>query len=165
MAEFLVAQLNIARMIAPLDDPVMLEFVEALEPINALADSSPGFVWRLQDDSGDATSIHAFDDPSLLVNLSLWTSIEALRDFVYRTEHLDFLKAKKQWFEPMMPPHLVLWWVPRGHMPTLEEAKRRLESLRGGEAPRAILTSVSVGARNGCRHIVRRSETRCVRWR
>ena len=129
MADYLVAQLNIARMVAPLDDPVMQDFVRALEPINALADDNPGFVWRLQDDSGDATAINAFDDPSLLVNLSLWKNIESLRDFVYRTEHLDFLKAKKQWFKPLSTPHLVLWWVPQRSIPTVEEAKHRLESL------------------------------------
>lgn len=146
MTDFLVAQLNIARMIAPLDDPVMREFVEALEPVNALADASPGFVWRLQDDSGDATSIQGFEDPSLLINLSLWLSIEALRDFVYRTEHLDFLKAKRQWFEPMNTPHLVLWWVPEGHKPTLQEAKIKLESMtRNGPTQDAFTLSCIFG--------------------
>jgi hypothetical protein len=142
MTDYLVAQLNIARVIAPLDDPAMQDFVGALEPINALADDSPGFVWRLRDDSGDATSINAFGDPSLLVNLSLWMSIESLRDFVYRTEHLDFLKAKKQWFKPLDTPHLVLWWVPEGNKPTVEAAKQRLESLiRHGPTQNAFTLS------------------------
>ncbi len=141
-ANYLIAQLNIARMIAALEDPVMQEFVAALEPVNALADGSEGFVWRLQDDAGDATSIQGFDDPSLLVNLSVWKSIDALRDFVYRSGHLEFLKAKKQWFKPMATPSQVVWWIPKGHTPTIEEAKKRLETLaRDGPTQQAFTLS------------------------
>lgn len=142
MTEYSIAQLNIAQMIAPLDDPRMKEFAEALEPINALADASPGFEWRLQDEAGDATSIQAFDDPSVLVNISVWKNVEALRDFVYHTSHLEFLRAKKQWFEPMDGPHLVLWWVETGHTPTIEEAREKLELLsRDGPTASAFTLS------------------------
>jgi hypothetical protein len=144
---FQIAQLNIARMIAPMDDPIMQDFLDALEPVNALADTSPGFVWRLQDESGDATSIQGFDDPSLLVNLSVWESVDALKDFVYRSGHLDFLQAKKQWFKPLSTPHLVLWWVPEGHILSISEARSRLGSLTlNGPTPEAFTLSQTFGA-------------------
>lgn len=136
MSDYRIAQFNIAKMVAPLDDPRMREFAEALEPINTLADSSPGFVWRLQDDSGDATSIQAFDNPFMLANLSVWESVASLRDFTYHTEHLRFLKDKRQWFEPMEPPHLVLWWIEAGHTPKLPEARQKLDLL-GRHGPTA----------------------------
>jgi hypothetical protein len=143
---FQVVQLNIARMIAPMDNPIMQDFFDALEPVNALADTSPGFVWRLQDESGNATSIQGFDDPSLLVNLSVWESVDALKDFVYLPGHLDFLRAKKRWFKPMSTPHLVLWWVPEGQIPTISEARSRLEALTlNGPSPEAFTLSEAFG--------------------
>ena len=144
---FQIAQLNIARMIAPMDDPIMQDFLDALEPVNALADTSPGFVWRLQDESGDATSIRGFDDPSLLVNLSVWESVDALKDFVYRSGHLDFLQAKKRWFKTLSTPHLVLWWVPEGYIPSISEPRSRLGSLTlNGPTPEAFTLSQTFGA-------------------
>ncbi len=125
-----LAQLNVAKMIAPLDDPRMASFVARLEPINALADASPGFVWRLQSDAGDATALRVFDDPDILVNLSVWESLEALRAFVYRSEHRELLKARAQWFDRSTAPHLVLWWIPAGHVPGVEEAKQKLALLQ-----------------------------------
>ncbi len=125
-----LAQLNIGKMIAPLDDPRMASFVARLEPINALADASPGFVWRLQSEAGDATALRVFDDPDILVNLSVWESLDALRGFVYRSEHRELLKDRAQWFVKSSARHLVLWWIPAGSTPSLEEAKQKLALLQ-----------------------------------
>lgn len=121
-----LAQINIARTKAAMDEPLMKEFVDNLVPINAIAEASPGFVWRLQDESGDATSIQAFDDPSLIVNLSVWESVESLKSFLFKTHHIDFLKRKSEWFEKLDEANYVLWWVPEGHQPSVAEAKERL---------------------------------------
>ena len=118
-----LAQANVARLLAPLDSPQLADFVAALEPINELADRSPGFVWRLQTDDGDATSIRAFDDDLLIVNMSVWESAEALADFTYRSDHLAVMRRRREWFEPMAEAHLVLWWVPAGHVPDVDEAR------------------------------------------
>jgi hypothetical protein len=139
MATFQLAQLNIARLRAPLDSPELAAFVAALDPVNALADESPGFVWRLQTDEGNATSIQAFDDEMLIVNMSVWESPEALREFVYRSDHRKVLARRRAWFERMADAFLVLWWVPSGHEPTVEEAVQRLELLQdGGPSPKAF---------------------------
>jgi hypothetical protein len=124
-----VAQLNIARAKAPLDDPLLAEFMAKLDEVNALADRSPGFIWRLQSDTGSATDIRAFEDPRMLVNMSVWKSIEALFDFTYRTAHTKVMNRRKEWFEPPAGPHLVLWWSPAGTIPTVVEAQQRLEHL------------------------------------
>jgi len=136
VAGWQLAQLNIGRMRAPIDDPLVQGFVEQLDPINALADAAPGFVWRLQTEEGNATSIHAFDDDLLLVNLSVWDSLEALTDFVYETMHVEVLRRRREWFEVFDGTYLVLWWVPEGHVPTVEEAKERLARL-AAEGPTA----------------------------
>ena len=125
-----IAQLNIARALAPLDDPLMAEFVDNLEHINGLAEQAPGYVWRLQDESGDATSIQVFDDPLVIVNLSVWRNIETLKDFVFRTQHLHFLKNKGQWFEKAPQATTVMWWIDEGHLPSVEEAVAKLNRLR-----------------------------------
>ncbi len=125
-----LAQLNFAKPRAALDDPVMQEFMDNLEPINALADASPGFVWRLQDESGDATAISAFPDPSIIVNMSVWESIDALKYFMFKTHHLDFLKRKDQWFEKLPWPSHVLWWIDPDTIPSVDEARDRLEFLK-----------------------------------
>ncbi len=125
-----LAQLNITRMRAPLDDPLMERFVAWLEPINALADESPGFVWRLQTDQGDATSIRAFEDDRILVNMSVWESLKALQAFVLESEHVRVMRERAQWFEPIDLPTAVLWWVTEGHVPTVEEGKKRLDFFR-----------------------------------
>lgn len=139
MNEFQLAQLNIARILAPMDSPTMAEFVARLDEINALADSYPGFVWRLQSESGNATDIKAFDDDWLLVNMSVWESIETLKTFTYNTAHADVMRKRRQWFEPQTQMYLVMWWIPAGHIPTLEEAKERLEHLRAhGESEYAF---------------------------
>jgi hypothetical protein len=136
---FHLAQLNIARLREPLDSPLLADFVAALEPVNQLADQSPGFVWRLQTDDGDATAIRAFDDDMLIVNMSLWESIEALSAFVYRSQHRDVMVRRQEWFQRMSDPYLVLWWVPAGHLPGIDEAKERLELLaRNRPSPEAF---------------------------
>ncbi len=130
MSDWHLAQLNIAQAIAPMDDPLMADFVAQLDPVNLLAERSPGFVWRLKDDSGNATALQAFNDPKLLVNLSVWESLEALRNFVYRDqEHRAVMADRRRWFLPMDGPHMVLWWIRAGQLPSLDEAKARLQSL------------------------------------
>ena len=124
-----IAQLNIVRARAPLDDPLMARFVEWLEPVNGLADESPGFVWRLQTEEGNATAIRPFDDPSIIPNMSVWESIEALRAFVLHPNHMQVMRESKKWFLPLEGPHLVLWWVPAGHIPSPDEGRKRLERL------------------------------------
>lgn len=118
-----LAQVNVAKMLAPTDDPVMAEFVENLEPINALADAAPGFIWRLQTADGDATSLRVFDDTLIIVNMSVWTSVEALKSYVYKSRHVDFVRRRKAWFERFVGMHYALWWVPKGHIPDVLEAK------------------------------------------
>jgi len=125
-----LAQFNIGRMMGPLDGPVMRGFVERLDEINALADGTPGFVWRLQSDSGNATDIRPFDDPNLLLNMSVWRDLASLSAYVYRSEHVAIMRRRREWFEPMERAYLVLWWVPNGHRPSIDEAVARLETLR-----------------------------------
>jgi len=127
--EFHLAQVNIARAKGPMDSPVMRGFVDQLDRINALADRSPGFVWRLQTEEGDATSLQVFDDERIIVNMSVWESLEALKSYVYAGEHLELLKNKKSWFEKMPGPILALWWIPAGTIPTIDDAKRALRTL------------------------------------
>lgn len=138
-----LAQLNIGRTVAPIDHPLLADFVANLDPVNALGDASPGFVWRLQDEFGAATSIRAFDDPLMIVNLTVWESIESLREFAYRSGHVAFLRRRREWFVPLDGPSLVLWWVPAGHRPTIEEARERLERLTAdGPTPAAFTLKV-----------------------
>ena len=125
-----LAQVNIARMVAPLDDPLMAEFVGRLDEINALADRSPGFVWRLQTESGNATYIRPYEDDRIVVNLSVWESVGHLKEYVYRSAHAEVMRKRGQWFEKFDGPYLALWWVESGHIPTVEEAKERLDYLR-----------------------------------
>lgn len=139
MSQYQLAQINIARARAPLDQPLMGGFVEQLAPINALAERSPGFVWRLQDEAGDATSIQAFEDPLIIVNLSVWTSFAALKAYVYSGEHLEVMKGKRNWMEKMDGPSLALWWVPEGQWPSVETGKTALRMLRElGPSPAAF---------------------------
>jgi hypothetical protein len=134
-----VAQLNIAKFKAPLDDPGMAGFVEQLDPINALADGWPGFVWRLQTEEGNATAIRAFDDDLMLVNMSVWESVDALGEFVYRSGHLDVMRRRREWAAYMGEAHLCLWWIEAGEIPTVDEAKERLHHLRAhGPTPTAF---------------------------
>jgi Domain of unknown function (DUF3291) len=130
MAAHHLAQVNLATLRAPLDSPQLAGFVAQLEPINALADHSPGFVWRLQTEDGDATAIRPFGDERIMVNLTVWESLAALRNFVYASRHLDVVRRRREWFHRMADPYQALWWVPAGTIPTVAEAKRRLDLLR-----------------------------------
>jgi heme-degrading monooxygenase HmoA len=130
MPDYHLAQINIARMLAPIDDLVMAEFVAQLAPVNALADETPGFVWRLQTESGDATGIKVYDEDMIIVNLTVWESAEALREFVYKNAHYGVLHDRKRWFEKFEGPYYAMWWIPAGQLPSIEEGKERLEYLR-----------------------------------
>jgi uncharacterized protein DUF3291 len=135
-----LAQLNIGRLRAEVDDPAIGEFIANLDPINALAEATAGFVWRLQTDEGNATAIRAFaDDPLMVLNLSVWESMESLADFAYRSAHTPFLRRRGEWFERLGEVYLVLWWIPAGTVPTVDEALARLERLRAlGPTPEAF---------------------------
>ncbi|MEU8116931.1 DUF3291 domain-containing protein [Micromonospora sp. NPDC048947] len=135
MTEHHLAQLNIAQLRAPLDSPELADFVARLPEINGLADDSPGFVWRLQDESGDATALRPFGT-DVIVNLTVWQSVESLSAFVYRTVHLEPMRRRREWFVPLDGPHLVLWWLPADVLPTLGEAAERLDLL-GRDGPSA----------------------------
>src|SRR5262245_57997975 len=127
---FHLAQLNTGRLRAPTDDPLVAEFMAALDVINALAEASPGFVWRFQTEDGNATAVRPFEDDLLLINMSVWESVDALGDYVYRSGHTAYLRRRREWFERASDQYLVLWWVPAGHRPTVGEAIERLEHLR-----------------------------------
>lgn len=137
-----LAQLNVAHALAPLDSELLAPFLAAIDEVNALADTAPGFVWRLQDDASDlpgATGIQAYDDPQMIVNLSVWASREALWDFVYSGDHLAIMRRRREWFGALGDSHLVLWWVDRGEPPTVEESLARLDHLRAhGPTPHAF---------------------------
>ena len=122
--------MNIATALYPHDDDRMSRFFQQLDDVNALADNSPGFVWRLQSDSGNATDIQVGDDPLLLVNMSVWQSVEALFDFAYKSAHRDVVADRRQWFAQPDGAYQVLWWVPAGHNPTVDEGMSKLEMLR-----------------------------------
>ncbi|HZF19866.1 MAG TPA: DUF3291 domain-containing protein [Burkholderiales bacterium] len=124
-----LAQVNIGRMKGALEDPVMADFVARLDEINALADRSPGFVWRLQAEGGNATYLRPYDDDRILFNMSVWESIEQLRRYVYYTAHVEILKRRQDWFERFSGAYTALWWVPQGHRPGVDEAKQRLAHL------------------------------------
>ena len=130
MPKYHLAQINIARMLAAIDDPIMAEFVAQLTPINALADQSPGFVWRLQSESGDATSIKIYDDELIIINITVWESVESLREFAYRSAHVGVMRDRKRWFDVFDGPSYALWWIPVGQLPSTEEGKERLDHLR-----------------------------------
>ena len=138
-----LAQVNIGRWRVPSGDPgheaAVADFMALLDPVNALADGAPGFVWRLQTEAGNATAIRPFDDPNLLINLSIWESFEALRDFVYASRHLDVMRRRREWFVRLTEEYMALWWVPAGTIPTVDDAKRALDRLRrAGPSPAAF---------------------------
>lgn len=128
-ARFQLAQVNIGRLLAPVESPQIADFMAALDEINTLADSSPGFVWRLQTAEGNATSLHSFDDPLIISNMSVWESLEALRAFTYTSAHTSVMSRRREWFEKYATAYMALWWVPAGHRPTIDEAKERLTLL------------------------------------
>jgi hypothetical protein len=125
-----LAQVNIALLREPLDSPLLADFVAALAPINALADASPGFVWRLVGDGGDSTAIRGFGDERIIVNMSTWASLDALADYVYKSAHAAVMRERRKWFAPAKEMYQALWWVPAGHRPTVQDAERRVARLR-----------------------------------
>ncbi len=136
---FQLAQVNVMRLKAPLDSAALQPFVAALAPVNALADQAPGFVWRLQTPEGDATALRIFGDDTLLVNMSTWTSLEALSDYVYRSAHAEIMRRRREFALPAAETAIALWWVPAGHRPTVGEAEERLRHLRlHGPTPAAF---------------------------
>jgi hypothetical protein len=135
---FHLAQINIGRIVAPTDSPAVKDFMDNLDRINALAEAQPGFVWRLVGDGNNATGIRAFDDPMILLNMSVWETPEQLAAFVYRTAHRDFMRRRREWLEPM-ETYMALWWVPAGHRPTPAEGVARLDLLtKMGVTPQAF---------------------------
>jgi hypothetical protein len=134
-----IAQVNVARALEPLDSPLLADFVAALGPVNALADAAPGFVWRLQTEDGDATAVRVDPDPCVIVNLSVWESLEALWAFVYGSAHVGVMQRRRTWFERPVETHLALWWTPAGTTPEVDEAMARIaEHRRAGPTPRAF---------------------------
>jgi Domain of unknown function (DUF3291) len=139
MASYHLAQINVAHALAPLDTPLLADFMGALDDINRLAEESPGFVWRLQSDSGNATDVRHGDDPLFIVNMSVWQSAETLFDFVYRTLHTKIMARRREWFARPSSAFQVLWWIPAGTTPTVEEAMARLAHLQAhGPTPHAF---------------------------
>ncbi|MFI5588290.1 DUF3291 domain-containing protein [Amycolatopsis sp. NPDC051758] len=144
MGNYELAQVNISRMKTPLDDPSFRDFVDNLEPVNALADQAPGFVWRLQTEDGDATSVRAFEadvrgTSGVLVNMSVWTSVRTLADFAFSPDHVAIMRRRREWFHHVREVMTVLWWVPAGYRPTTADAEEKLNHLRiHGPTPEAF---------------------------
>ena len=139
MSRHQLAQLNIATMLQPKDSPAMADFVANLDHINALADASPGFIWRMLGDGAEADGSRAFGD-NILANMSVWTDVESLKHFAFRTVHADIMRRRHEWFERMADAYTVMWWVPAGHIPTLAEARDRLERFRAEGATAAAFS-------------------------
>lgn len=134
-----LAQVNIAEMKAPINDPIMEDFVNNLERINTLAEKSPGFIWRLKGDDDNATAVRVFEYDFLIINMSVWEDVDKLYEFTYNTTHVEILKRKKEWFQHMKKMHMAFWYVEKGYTPDPEEAKERLDYIRmHGETPYAF---------------------------
>ena len=142
MAEYHLAQINIARAVDELDSDTMAGFVARIDEINALAEQSPGFVWRLQTDEGDSLALRVFDDPLLIINMSVWQDMASLKDYVFKSTHLELLRNKTAWFNKMESAHLAMWWIPAGYEPSIEDGKQRLEIIQAqGPGPEAFTFS------------------------
>ena len=124
-----LAEINIGLLKAPIDHPSTSEFADNLDRINRIAESSPGFIWRLKDESNNATSFNPYNNELIIINISVWQSAEHLKDFVFRSDHTNFLKRKKEWFEKLDPPYMAMWWIENDHMPDALEGKKRLDHL------------------------------------
>lgn len=122
-----------------MDSPVMADFVANLDRINTLAENSPGFVWRLQDEGGNATALRPLGD-DILINLTVWQDVDSLRKYVYQSEHTAFMRRRREWFEHMSEAYMVLWWIPKGHVPNMTEAAERLDMLRRNGPTAAAFT-------------------------
>lgn len=134
-----LVQINHARLLAPLDDPRIVDFLNALDEINHLGERTAGFVWRLVGTGDNATDIQLFADPMVVVNMSVWEDIDSLFAFTYRSQHADFYRRRREWFEPATLPTPVLWWQPAGYIPSLEDARQRIEYMaQHGATPYAF---------------------------
>lgn len=134
-----LAQLNVGRMLGERNDPIVADFFSQLDEINALAEQSEGFIWRLKDDDNNATAFRIFDDNTLLINMSVWDSIESLYQFTYYSDHARVYRRRQEWFHRMDTPILVMWWIPSGMTPTFQEAKAKLEHITAhGATPLAF---------------------------
>ena len=150
-----LAQINIAKMKAPLDDPIMSEFANALDEVNRVAETSPGFVWRLQTASGNATDFRVYSDPQILVNISVWQSVEQLKTYVYKSLHGDFFVRRRKWFEKYQGEHFAMWWIEAGHLPTVEEARDKLKYLElHGDTPECFTFAEPYSAPIDKKHII-----------
>lgn len=139
MSTYQLAEINIARMKGVnINDPIMKEFVENLDNVNAIAESSDGFVWRLKDDNNNATGLNPYHDEQVIINVSVWESIETLEHFMYKTFHSDFLKRRKEWFQTFGKAYTAMWWIPEGHFPTMKEAIDKLDYLQKNRASPAV---------------------------
>lgn len=139
-----LAQINIARMLAPFESDTMKEFRDFIDPINQLAEGSPGFIWRLKDEETDRSSgmDNPWDDDMMIVNMSVWQDLETLREFTYKTVHAYFVQKRKRWFTGLDHPHVALWWIEEGQTPTLVTARKKLELLqKHGPGPEAFTLS------------------------
>jgi hypothetical protein len=135
-----LAQVNISRLLAPIDSPQLADFVNQLDEVNALAEATPGFVWRLMTEDNNATAVRIFDDPDIIVNLTVWESVESLADFAFRNRnHLGVLRRRREWFAVPTEAMVALWWIPAGTVPTVADAEDRLRHLRrNGPTPHAF---------------------------
>jgi hypothetical protein len=143
--DYVLAQVNIGRLLAPIDSPLIADFVAALDPVNAVADAAPGFVWRMETEDGNALAVRGFEQDGvgsgggILINMSVWESVEALAAYVYGDAHLAVLRRRREWYERMRDAYAALWWIPRGHIPTVGEAEDRVRQLRAhGPTPHAF---------------------------
>ena len=138
MSALHLAQVNIAKRLALLDDPIMQDFINNLDKINAIADSSDGFIWRLKDEDKDE-AVNVFHDDSLVINMSVWEDLDSLFNYTYNSGHIEVFKRKKEWFSKMKMMHMAFWYVPEGYKPTFQDAKNRLNYLNAfGETPYAF---------------------------
>ncbi len=140
MSHYFIAEINIAKMKGvDINDPIMKEFVENLDAVNQIAEKSEGFVWRLKDENNNATILNPYNDETIIINVSVWKSIETLENFMYRTFHSDFLKRRKEWFLTYGSAHTAMWWIPEGHIPTMQEAVDKLSFLQtNGPSPNSF---------------------------
>jgi hypothetical protein len=139
MKKYQLAEINVARMKGVnINDPIMQEFVDNLERVNAIAENSEGFVWRLKDDSGNATSINPYNDEQVAINISVWESIETLENFVYKTFHTNFLKRRRVWFQTYGKVYTAMWWIPEGEFPSAQDAVDKLNALQKNGATEAV---------------------------
>ena len=154
--DYVVAQVNIGRLVAPLDSPQLADFVAMLDPVNAVADTAPGFVWRLQTEDGNSTALRAFEDDAegadggILLNMSVWETVEDLAAFAYGDAHRVVLRRRREWFEQLKDAYMAGWWIPRGHIPTIQEAEERVKHLRAhGPTPYAFTIRVHFPSPDG----------------